>query len=394
MVKNILNISSILPVPNYRNINDFVFKFSDNYLQIYPANKAYFILPVKISNQLTKKIIRDKTNFNEILKLKNYRYNNYNVDIIPYLSAQKLRNLHALISFTSYIFNRNFIKNFLIKNKINIVHAQYIIPDGVLAYKIWRKYNIPYVITSHNELKYFKHSLSRRIALRVLKHAAYVTPINYGNYELFTTKYQLINVLHIPLGFDESFLKYQRAKDHKNVRIITIAKLIPLKNIDKVIIALSKLKSGYDFEYTIVGEGPERNSLGLLIKKYNLESRIKLLGHIDHHKIPDILSENDIYVMPSYFETFGRVFFEAMATGLPVICAKYSGIYGFFKEMYEGISVNHKNINDLTHKLELLISDKNLRDNIGKNGRKLVKKYTWKNLAVEYNKLYNNSLAN
>ena len=129
-----------------------------------------------------------------------------------------------------------------------------------------------------------------------------------------------------------------------------------------------------------------------LKKQNNLEDKIKFSGQIAHDKIGNILSENDIFILVSYFETFGRVYFEAMAVKLPVICARNSGIYGFFREMEEGISVDHTDIDDIANKLELLISNKTLRNRIGKNGHQMVKNYTWKKLAIEYNNIYKKAL--
>ena len=125
-----------------------------------------------------------------------------------------------------------------------------------------------------------------------------------------------------------------------------------------------------------------------------MQDKIRFTGKIPHQKIADVLCEHDIFIMPSYFETFGRVYFEAMALRLPVICARNSGIYGFFEEMKEGISVDHNNISEIAEKLQLLISDDSLRQEIGNNGYELVKKYTWKNLAIKYHSIYNNSINN
>ena len=388
---NILSISSILPLPGYIKINNFVFDFYDHYLKEFKSDKVFFIYPSKYSNKLIRSILQDDTSALEINKLKKFHYKNHKIDIITFLSVQRFRNLHAILSNTLYSFNKRFIKKLINGNNINVVHAQFIFPDGMLAYHIWKKYKIPYIITSHNELKYFRHIISKRLSLQIFKNAYCVTPLNYTNYKTFLNN-NLSNVLHVPLGFDSKFLKIKKKERNHEVKIITIANLIKLKNIDKVILSLARLNKNYNFHYNIVGEGPEKDNLNTLINHCKLRDKIKLLGHLAYEEIGDVLSEHDIFIMPSYFETFGRVYFEAMALGLPIICAKNSGIYGFFKEMEEGISVDHTNINDIADKLELLISNKSLRTRIGKNGHELVKKYTWKSLAIRYNKMYKKSI--
>lgn len=388
---NILSISGILPLPGYIKINDFVFEFFDHYFKVFKNDKVFFILPVKYTNKIIKNLLSDDTNAEEVRKLKKYNYNNYVINILPFLSVQRLRNLHAILSYTLYMLNKKFINKLIIENNIDVVHAQFIFPDGLLAYNIWKKYKIPYIVTSHNELKYFKHSISRRLSLKIFKNAYRVTPINFTNYNTFLEN-NVTNIDHIPLGFDEKLLELKKSEKHDEVRLITVASLIKLKNIDKVIMALARLDKNYNFQYNIVGDGPEKDNLKALINKNKLQDKIKLLGRISHDKIGNVLGENDIFIMPSFFETFGRVYFEAMALGLPIICAKNSGIYGFFKEMEEGISVDHKDINDIRNKIELLISNKSLRTRIGNNGNELVKKYTWRSLAIRYNNMYKKSI--
>lgn len=388
---NILSISGILPVPGYISSNDFVFEFYENYLLEFRQDNICFILPLKHSNKYLKKISQDSFDEKPLRNLKKYQYKRFEIHILRYLSSWRRCNLHSLLSMTLYFFNLKFIHKLIKQNEIDVVHAQYIFPDGMLAYFIWKKFKIPYIIASHNELRYFEHFISSKLAGMILRNACCITPVNFSNYKTLLQN-NLKNVQHIPLGFQEEFLNYSRKDDHEEVRIITIAGLIKLKNIDKVILALNMLKERYHFRYSIVGDGPEKENLENLIHQHHLHEEIQLIGKIPHDKVAEILSEHDIFIMPSYFETFGRVYFEAMALKLPVICAKNSGIYGLFEEMKQGISVDHTDINDIADKLEILISDKSLRERIGKNGYQLVKNYTWKNISIRYNQIYHESI--
>jgi glycosyltransferase involved in cell wall biosynthesis len=127
----------------------------------------------------------------------------------------------------------------------------------------------------------------------------------------------------------------------------------------------------------------------LEITKINkLEKHVNFIEHIQHDQISDEMYTHDIFIMPSYVETFGRVYFEAMAMGIPIICAKNSGIHGYFKEMEEGISVIHNDIADISNKLEILITNQELRMRIGFQGQKLVEGYTWENITKTLHDIY------
>ena len=170
--------------------------------------------------------------------------------------------------------------------------------------------------------------------------------------------------------------------------IITVAELIKLKNIDKVILAIKNLAEKYEISYTVVGKGPERENLEKLVDQYHLKNVVHFKGSIPHDEIAEEMYQHDIFIMPSYFETFGRVYFEAMAMGIPVICAKNSGIDGIFKDKEEGIAVNHNDIDEITSALEFLISHPEERLRIGKKGKDLVEHYTWENIARDLHSKY------
>jgi len=191
-----------------------------------------------------------------------------------------------------------------------------------------------------------------------------------------------------PLGFNRSFLRNQKSTYQKNTKILTVAELRKLKNIDQVILAIKKLVPKYDISYTIIGKGQEKKYLSDLVDSLNLNSHIHFIDSIPHDQIANEMYKYDIFIMPSYFETFGRVYFEAMAMGIPIICAKNSGIYGYFKEMKEGISVDHNDINQILQALEYLVANPKKRIHMGKKGQELVKHYTWENIVEEIHNLY------
>ena len=63
--------------------------------------------------------------------------------------------------------------------------------------------------------------------------------------------------------------------------------------------------------------------------------------------------------MPSFHETFGLVYIEAMSQGLPIIYTKGEGIDGYFKEATVGYSVNPKDVKNIVKKIEMIIHNYN-----------------------------------
>jgi glycosyltransferase involved in cell wall biosynthesis len=375
----ILSISGILPIPGLIGSNDFVFQTYRHYQDLYKEDEVFIIRPTQYKTNI-KKILTGKTEFNLLKGKSVLTFFGITVAIFPFLSSRRFRNLYAILAYSILILNRKKLQLLLNKTDFDAIHAQYIFPDGLLAYLIKKKYKIPYMITTHNELFYFKHVVSNKIAVRILQNASYVVPINYSSYRYFDS-IGLKNIELVPLGFNKVFLRPQKEPAKGAIKILTVAELIRLKNTDKVILAVNKLVKKYNITYTIIGRGPEKEKLLHMVDQFNLGRYVEFIDQVDHNRIADEMYKHDIFIMPSYVETFGRVYFEAMAMGIPVICAKNSGIFGYFKEKEEGISVNHNDIDEIAGMLELLIANPKLRQSVGQKGQTLVKSFTWEKIA-------------
>ena len=385
----ILSISSLVPIPGVVKTNDFVFQTYRHYKKLFANDEVVIIKPVKYDLNVIR-ILKKITILKKLDKKRELQINGFRVLIFTFFSSWSLRNIHAVITQSIFFMNFKKISSLFSDIGFDIIHAQYILPDGLLAYWLHKKYKIPYVLTTHNERHYFKHIISRKTSLKILKAAAGIFTINHYNYTYFKSL-NLTNVTMKPLGFNKSFLREQKSPvKNETVKIVTVAELIKLKNIDKVILALHELTGKYNFTYTVIGRGPEKEYLLNLVRSLNMQEYVHFTDYIPHEKIADEISRYDIFIMISYFETFGRVYFEAMAMGIPIICAVNSGIYGLFEDKKEGLAVDHTDQNAIVNALDNLISDPEKRLEIGRNGQKLVKNYTWENIAKDLHVEYNN----
>jgi len=126
-----------------------------------------------------------------------------------------------------------------------------------------------------------------------------------------------------------------------------------LKAQKDVIKSLYKLKQqGYNnFEYQLVGGG-DGNFLNRLIKKYNLQHNVKILGELPHSKVYNWLEKIDIYIHPSHNEGLCRSIIEAMSRGCAVICADVGGNYELVEKKYLYKKGNIKELTKLLKKIK------------------------------------------
>lgn len=103
-----------------------------------------------------------------------------------------------------------------------------------------------------------------------------------------------------------------------------MGRLHEVKRFDLLIDAAARLRdAGHDFTVRIAGDGPERAALEAQAERLNMTGRIEFSGWIDDTRA--FLSELDLFVVSSRYESFGLVLVEAMAAGVPVVSADIDG---------------------------------------------------------------------
>jgi phosphatidyl-myo-inositol dimannoside synthase len=92
------------------------------------------------------------------------------------------------------------------------------------------------------------------------------------------------------------------------------------KGHDRVIAAIPALVArGHDIVYAIIGEGDDRARLEQFARSTGVAERVRFLGAVAAHHLPDAYRMADLFVMPSTGEGFGIAFLEAMASGTPAL---------------------------------------------------------------------------
>jgi len=198
----------------------------------------------------------------------------------------------------------------------------------------------------------------------------------------------------IPNGVDiEKFNITTNKQEADKTVLITTSRLVPKNGIENLIDATKILiDEGYKIKTLILGEGPAHKNLKSQISNLKIEKKVSLLGHIDQKEIPTHLATADIFVRASISEGLGISFLEAMAVGLPVIGTPVGGITDFLEHKKTGLFAEPQNPKSIAEQVKILIKNKNLKNEIIENGKKLVfEKYNWdiisQKMQVVFNKL-------
>jgi glycosyltransferase involved in cell wall biosynthesis len=212
--------------------------------------------------------------------------------------------------------------------KIDLIHAHVGYPGGYIAMCLSKKYNIPYVITEHMSPFPFDFIAKSKKISNLLKNSFINSrSIIAVSSSLSKAIYQFCNVkaVVVPNIIDE-FCFYPKRQDTTKFIFLTVCGLIKQKGIENLLYAISMWRpSSAVVKFVIVGDGPLKNDLFNLADKLEINDLIEWKGHVSHELVPYLYNSSNVFVLPSYHESFGVVLVEALACGLPIISTKCGG---------------------------------------------------------------------
>ena len=155
-----------------------------------------------------------------------------------------------------------------------------------------------------------------------------------------------------------------------------------LKNLDSVLQAVKAIPESH---LAVVGQ-VDGSPFLRRVAEFGIADRVHFM---DFRKdIPSIMRAVDLFVFPSRYESFSLVLLEAMASGLPVVTARTVGAAELVTEE-SGVVLEHPNdVEGLALHIRRLLADPALRQRMGVCARRIAEQHSWKRMASEYARLY------
>jgi teichuronic acid biosynthesis glycosyltransferase TuaC len=236
--------------------------------------------------------------------------------------------LRPLIGWLEFVTTFYLVKKLHRIWKIDLVHVNFALPDGIAIRHICKKLDVRYIITEHQGaigcfLKV--RSLKSQILKAYYEAAKTIVVSEFTKNEICKNSVNPVNCEVVPNGVQTNRFKLKQ-KSHNPKKLVFIGNLIFTKGIHVLINALSILrKQGHVFSLIIIGDGKYRAKLEELVVQLELQDYVSFLGLKSPDDIVELLPEYDILVQPSFIESFSIVLIEAMAAGLPVIATRCGG---------------------------------------------------------------------
>jgi len=196
---------------------------------------------------------------------------------------------------------------------------------------------------------------------------------------------------------DASKLRNSLGLSDKKV-IVSVGRLVHRKGQDHLIESMSAvLQRVPNAHLLLVGQGPYREHLQKLVKKFGLEESVTFIGRIQYADLPQYICVGDIFAMPSRsrlmgleVEGLGIVYLEASACGLPVLAGSSGGAPDAVLQNETGLVVNGTDNKQIASAAVELLSNSDLAQRMGIAGRQwIIDKWRWEIWANDFEDLLN-----
>jgi glycosyltransferase involved in cell wall biosynthesis len=305
--------------------------------------------------------------------------------------------LHHVLPFS---INRTFNLSLILKRKvtpsvIGPVQSSLSLPD-------WDKLinKKPLLFYIFRFVYYLLKPVLKILSNLTLKRADVVVVINgYTKNLLIKNGIDKNKLIIIPPGIDIKKFEYISFDKKRSdlVELLVVCYLVKRKAVDLVIKAINEVvKEKKNIILRIIGDGPQKENLQNLVDKFKLGQYVVFEDFVPNSEVQKYYQKAHIFVSMSRSESWGQMYLEAMASGLPIITTKNNGSLSIIKNERFAYLVEQEDYIDLSKKILRLLVNINLIAELGENARfEAEKYYDWDNCIIpKYLEIYNKLIKN
>jgi glycosyltransferase involved in cell wall biosynthesis len=160
--------------------------------------------------------------------------------------------------------------------------------------------------------------------------------------------------------------------DKKSIKLLFLSRVTKSKGIFQAVDAFNlHLQANSTSSFTIAGTGEDLEELREYVRSKNVRN-INFVGFADDVMKRKLMSNHDVFILPSYSEGMPISIFEAMSYGLTVITRPVGGIPDYFVEGEMGFSIESLEPVDFAKALNTVVKDIDLRERVSFFNRKYI----------------------
>jgi len=320
--------------------------------------------------------------------IKNYRFKTFTKDTKDPLLKDLFKGIRGIIALFLFVLIQTFSAIRIIKNeKIDIVHAHWILPSGFSSYLATKITRRNLIITTHGSDITFcsKNKILRKFICHVLPRINYLVCVSQKLNALsqhickknIKSKTILIGISN-SINAKQKLIPVKKSKLKKRLtRIIFAGSLYHIKGISYLlesILLLSKKRD--DFIFDLVGYGEKYDEYRKFIEINKLEKFVKMYGFKSHLETISLIQKADIAIQSSLSEGLSVFIQEAIFFGKAIIATNVGGTKEVVIDNHNGYLIEIKNPNQIVEKINFLLDNPNQ-----------IKKFSENSLVIAQDKL-------
>lgn len=275
--------------------------------------------------------------------------------------------------------------NQLVAQDYDIVHSHHNRPAAKIGIRSKKK-DITHVNTQHGHIHYSKPQKALNlITLATSDALLYNSKATMNSYNFVENmiKYRAVDALGYNGVHIDRISGYETTINSVNTGI-TASRLIDRKNIDTLIRSLEYT----DLHLKIIGDGPQRERLKIIVDETEVTQQVTFLGYIqDRSNVYAEMAECDVFLFPSESEGFGVALAEAMAIGLPPIISDIPVFHELVGQ--NGIYIDDSSPKEIGQAIIQLQENPIQARKLGKKAQKQIfENFTLTDTARQYEMLY------
>lgn len=292
----------------------------------------------------------------------------------------------------------------------DIIHSHYWL-SGIVAIELSRRWNAPHIATFHTlartkqraragERESTERASAEQRIIDSAKALVVSTRIEQDDIsKLYEVNGARIEV--IPPGVDTTLFSptdAHAARHELNLpdkrTILYVGRIEPLKGLDILLRAVSLLREEEENHLLIVGGSAEKDAeierLKALGANLGINDTVTFVGAVNQERLPAYYNAADIFVLPSWYESFGLAALESMSCGTPVVVSRVGGLTTFIEHGKTGYLIPWRCPEAFAGSLETLLENPSLRQAMGSAARLKAMEMSWTAMANSALACYHN----
>jgi glycosyltransferase involved in cell wall biosynthesis len=278
----------------------------------------------------------------------------------------------------------------------DLVHLHFPLPLGISVALVRMLVQRPFVVTVHGNADVYELPRAMEPLTRaVLQRADVVVSVSRDLGDYLQSAMGVANVTVIPNGVDVEEFRPGRRDAGPTLRLLSISRLVPRKNIHVLIAAVEQLVGeGHDLSLVVAGTGPEEERIRRLAEASR--GTVRFLGFIDEARKRELLSGGDVFVQLSIREGLSIATLEALASGVPCVVSNLPGVREPVTPGQTGWYVGDpEDVQSVVSALESVVSQRAQLDEMKRTCRTVaVERYSVKAMCDGYWKVFTDLLRN